>query len=103
MPVALPGLQDEVYAESAPVSVTRVAPEYPSMAKDADVSGLVVTHVIVGGDGRVHDVRVDHRHSVMMLDEAASQAARQWVFKPARVNDHPVAVWVAVPFNFRLQ
>ena len=28
------------------------------------------------------------------------RAARQWVFTPAFANHQPVAVWVAVPFNF---
>jgi TonB family protein len=92
----------EVYSEELPVCVTRVAPEYPTMAREADISGEVVTHVLVGADGRVHDVRVDQQHSVLMLDDAATQAARELVFVPALVNNRPVAVWVAVPFNFRL-
>lgn len=49
------------------------------------------------------EVRIDERHSVLMLNEAALRAARQWVFKPALANNRPVAVWVAVPFDFHLQ
>lgn len=49
------------------------------------------------------DVRIDEKHSVPMLNDAAVRAARQWVFTPAFANDQPVAVWVAVPFNFSLQ
>jgi len=44
-------------------------------------------------------VRIDEEHSILMLNEAAIQAARQWVFTPALTNDHPVAVWVAVPIS----
>ena len=80
-----------------------VSPEYPAIAKEAGVSGLVVAHLLVGRDGHVLDVRIDEQHSVLMLNEAAVRAARQWVFKPALANNRPVAVWVAVPFNFRLQ
>jgi periplasmic protein TonB len=90
------------YSEELPVCVSQVAPEYPTLAREADISGQVVTHLLVGADGRVHDVRVDPQHSVMMLEDAATQAAREFVFIPALVNDRPVAVWVAVPFNFRL-
>jgi TonB family protein len=90
------------YVEELPVCVTRVAPDYPSMAREAEISGKVVTHVLVGADGRVHDVRMDQQHSVLMLDDAAMQAARELAFIPALVNGRPVAVWVAVPFNFRL-
>jgi TonB family protein len=67
------------------------------------VSGLVVAHLLVGRDGRVLDVQVDEKHSILMLNEAVVRAARQWMFKPAYANDKPVAVWVAVPFNFSLQ
>jgi TonB family protein len=94
--------QGSVYTEELPVCVTRVALDYPALAREADISGRVVTHVLVGADGRVHDVRVDRQHSVLMLDDAAAQAARELVFMPALVNSRPVAVWVAVPFNFRL-
>jgi hypothetical protein len=38
-----------------------------------------------------------------MLSEAAVRAARQRVFTSAPANNRPVAAWVAVPFNFRLQ
>ena len=63
----------------------------------------MVAHLLVGRDGRVLEVRIDERHSVLMLNEAALRAARQWVFKPALADNRPVAVWVAVPFDFHLQ
>lgn len=99
----LPGFRQYVYVEQMPVAVRSVSPEYPAIAKEAGVSGLVVAHLLVGRDGRVLEVRIDEKHSVLMLDEAAVQAARQWVFTPAFANNQPVAVWVAVPFNFNLR
>ncbi len=98
----LPGFKQYVYVEEMPAPVRRVSPEYPTIAKEAGVSGLVVAHLLVGRDGRVLDVRIDEGHSIVMLNEAAVRAARQWVFTPALANNQPVAVWVAVPFNFRL-
>jgi TonB family protein len=98
---APPASHDDAYVEELPVCVTRVAPDYPAMAREAEISGQVVAHALVGADGRVHDVRVDQQHSVLMLDDAATQAARESVFIPARVNGRPVAVWVAMPFTFR--
>ncbi len=77
---------------------TRIRPAYRQ-----GVARPYVAHVLVGRDGRVLDVRIDQGHSVPMLDEAAVRAARQWVFTPAFANGKPVAVWVAVPFNFSLQ
>ena len=99
----LPGFKQYVYVEQMPVAVHSVSPEYPAIAKEAGVSGLVIAHLLVGRDGRVLDVRIDEDHSILMLNEAAVRAARQWVFTPAFANDQPVAVWVAVPFSFRLQ
>jgi periplasmic protein TonB len=99
----LPEYKKYVYVEQMPAAVRSVSPEYPAIAKEAGVSGLVVAQVLVGRDGRVLDVRIDEDHSVLMLNEAAVRAARQWVFTPAFANGQPVAVWVAVPFNFRLQ
>ena len=99
----LPGLRTYVYVEEMPVAVHSVSPDYPAIAKEAGVSGLVVAHLLVGRDGRVLDVQVDEKHSILMLNEAVVRAARQWMFKPAYANDKPVAVWVAVPFNFSLQ
>lgn len=100
---ALPGVDDYVYVEEMPAVVHRVEPEYPSLAREAGVSGTVLARLLVGRDGRVLDVKVDERHGVPMLNDAVVQAARQWVFTPAYANRHPVAVWVAVPFVFRLQ
>jgi protein TonB len=99
----LPGRKDYVYVEEMPVPVHAASPEYPAIAKEAGVSGLVVAHLLVGRDGHVLDAQVDEKHSILMLNEAALLAARQWVFKPAYANGQPVAVWVAVPFNFTLQ
>jgi protein TonB len=39
---------------------------------------------------------------VPVLDDAATKAVKQWVFKPALSNNKPVAVWVAVPVRFSL-
>ncbi len=99
----LPLLGEYVDVEQMPVAVKSVSPEYPSIAKEAGVSGVVVAHLLVGKDGRVLDVRIDEKHSILMLNEAAILAARQWVFTPAFSNNRPVAVWVAVPFRFLLQ
>lgn len=99
----LPEFKKYVYVEELPVPVRSVSPEYPSLAREAGVSGRVVAYLLVGRDGHVLDVRIDEQHSILMLNEAALRAARQWVFTPALANNKPVAVWVAVPFNFNLQ
>jgi protein TonB len=96
----LPKFGDYVYVEELPEAITKVAPEYPEIAREAGVDGTVQVQALVGKDGRVKDARVVK--SIPMLDAAALAAIRQWVFKPALSNNKPVAVWVGVPMKFSL-
>jgi periplasmic protein TonB len=98
----LPAPDQWVWAEQYPVAVTEITPEYPEIGREAGVEGLVVVKVLVGKNGRVLDVRLDEKHQVPLLNEAALGAARRWVFTPALANGRPVAVWTAIPFHFRL-
>lgn len=98
----MPKLNDYVYVEELPEAITQVKPNYPDIARDAGVEGTVLVRALVGKDGKVHDVVVEQKQSIPMLDEAAKAAVRQWVFKPALNNNKPVAVWVAVPVKFTL-
>ncbi len=96
----LPRFGEYVYVDELPEAVHRVEPEYPHLAKRAGVSGLVLVQALVDRDGVVRDVRIVK--SIPMLDPAAVRAVRAWTFRPARAKGRPVAVWVAVPVNFRL-
>ena len=87
-----------VYYEDEPVPVTRVEPAYPEFAREAQIQGKVVLHVLVGKDGRVKNVKVIK--GVTGLNEEAVKAIQKWVFKPALSNNKPVAVWVEVPMDF---
>jgi len=75
-------------------------PDYPAFAREAQVDGLVMVRVLVGRDGRVE--RAEIERSIPLLDQAALETARLWTFDPARVAGRPVAVWIAIPFRFRL-
>jgi protein TonB len=96
----LPSEGEFVYYEDEPVPVTQVTPAYPEFARDAQIQGTVLLHVLVGKDGRVKNVKV--KKGVTGLDAAAVDAIKKWVFKPALSNNKPVAVWVEVPMNFHL-
>jgi len=98
----LPPPNTYVWAEQYPEAITEVTPIYPAIARDAGVEGLVIVNVLVGKTGRVLDARLDPKRQVPMLNESALEAARQWVFTPALANGRPVAVWTAIPFNYRL-
>ncbi len=57
--------------------------------------------MVVGPDGRVHDLRV-YRSLGMGLDEKAAEAVKTWRFEPARKDGQPVPVQINVEVNFRL-
>jgi protein TonB len=96
----LPKVNDYVYYEDPPKVLKAVMPAYPEIAKQAGLEGLVTLKLLVGTDGRVLGVVV--LDGMPVLNEAAIQAARQYLFQPALSSGRPVAVWVAVPFRFRL-
>ncbi len=100
-PINGPG--DFVFVDELPSVVRPVRPEYNELAKLAQVDGLVIVDVLVGKDGRVLEARLDPKHSIPLLDADALDAARQWIFTPALSNNHPVLVWVRLPFRFTLQ
>jgi len=86
---------------SAPRAIYTPDPEYSEEARKAKYQGTVVLWVVIGPDGRVHDLRVQ-RTLGLGLDEKALEAVRQWRFEPARKDGQPVAVQINVEVNFHL-
>lgn len=101
-PEVIPDRHAYIYSDELPITVKEVKPEYPEFAKQVGVEGLVLVHVYVGKDGRVAKAEVDDKRQNPMLNDAALQAARRWVFTPAYADKHPVAVWITLPFRFTL-
>ena len=53
-------------------------------------------------DGSVGAVNVLGKGITDNMNKAAVDAVKQWKFKPAQANGHPVAVWVRFPVKFIL-
>lgn len=75
-------------------------PPYPSEAIAAGISGKVVLRVLVGVDGSVKDVVVEHSEPAGVFDAVTIDAARQWRFSPAIRDGAPAESWLRVPVNF---
>ena len=86
---------------SAPRLLYQTDPEFSEEARKAKYQGTVVLNVVVGPDGRVHDIRIA-RSLGMGLDEKAIEAVKVWRFEPGRKDNTPVPVQVAIEVNFRL-
>jgi protein TonB len=97
---ALPSPDDYVAVEQMPVLINMPPPQYPDLAREANVEGTVVLRALVGKDGNVQDVIVVQGNE--MLNQAAISAAKQAKFKPALQQHRPVAVWVQIPIKFSL-
>lgn len=92
---------DFVPFEKEPVVIKRVEPKYPDIATRAGVEGTVWVKVWVDKEGKVHKV-VIMKSDAEVLNQAAVDAAQQFLFTPAMQHNGPVAVWVSFPFRFRL-
>jgi TonB family protein len=86
---------------SAPHLIYDPEPEYSEEARKQKYQGVVILQVVVGDDGRPHDVRI-MRSVGLGLDEKALEAVRTWRFAPGMLNGRPVAVLVNIQVNFRL-
>lgn len=83
-----------------PRKVKHVNPSYPSIAKQARVQGIVILECTIDAQGRISDVRV--LRGIPLLDQAAIQAVRQWVYEPTLIDGVPTPVIMTVTVNFRL-
>jgi periplasmic protein TonB len=85
----------------APRPLSTPDPQYTDQARKAKVEGTCVLGMIVGPDGKPHDIRVQ-RGIGMGLDQKAIEAVQQWRFDPATKDGHPVAVQISVEVSFKL-
>jgi len=83
-----------------PKKVHNVSPAYPDIAKQARVQGIVILECTISPQGKVTDVKV--LRGIPLLDQAAIDAVKQWVYTPTLLNGVPVPVIMTVTVNFKL-
>lgn len=90
-------------AISADLAVTRrVEPAYPSASRRLSEEGAVTIQVLVDTRGRAQQVEVVSSSGFPRLDEAAANAVKRWLFKPAMQNSQAVDAWTRVRVVFKL-
>lgn len=80
--------------------IRRVEPQYPALARQARIGGVVELEAVVGTDGRIRELKVKSGHP--MLVNAAIEAVRQWIYRPTKLNGDPVEVIAPITVTFRL-
>ena len=83
-----------------PRKIHHVNPAYPDIARQARVQGVVILEARISPAGRVTAVRI--LRGIPLLDAAAVEAVRQWVYSPTLVNGVPVPVIMTITVNYRL-
>jgi protein TonB len=83
-----------------PRKLEHVNPAYPDIARQARVQGVVILECTIGRDGRITEVKV--LRGIPLLDAAAVDAVKQWVYEPTLVNGVPARVIMTVTVSFKL-
>lgn len=84
-----------------PIPGNNPAPVYPEIARRAGVEGTVWVKIWVDKEGNPKKAQI-LKSDAELFNQPAIDAAMKWKFTPAIMNNGPVAVWVSIPFKFRL-
>lgn len=78
-------------------------PPYSSEAYKRKIDGPVMLDIVVGTDGRAHDVHIARGLGYGLDEEALKTVRDKWRFKPANGPDgKPAAVRILVEIDFHL-
>ncbi|MBL0060001.1 MAG: TonB family protein [bacterium] len=103
---AIPGYEEFIPFEVAPQPLPDFSPQpaFPEMAQRAGVSGKVTAQVYVDKKGEVKKWRiVQAKPEKLGFEEEVEKILPKWKFTPAIQQGNPVGVWIAIPFNFKVQ
>jgi protein TonB len=93
---------DFVPVEKQPQVINQVTPKYPELAQRAGIEGRVWVKIWVDKDGKPRKA-VIVKSDAEIFNEPAKEAAMATRFTPAIMNKGPVAVWVVIPYTFKLK
>lgn len=98
---------DQVYVESAvdeaPRLLVATPPEYPTLLRDAGITGRVLLQAVIDTTGRVDPASVK---VVQSPNPGFEDSSRRWIlkalFRPARIRGRAVRVLVNMPLDFSI-
>jgi TonB family protein len=83
-----------------PKLIKQVDPVYPEAARKARIEGIVIVEATTDIYGRVQDAKA--LRSIPLLDQAAIDAVKQWVYEPAIIDGKPIPISFNVTISFTL-
>jgi periplasmic protein TonB len=92
------------YAFDDPPQVVYRAPvRYPSIAREAEMEGVVNVLIFVDERGNVFNVQVLSASVPQILKDEAVRSAWKWRFKPGKQRNQAVKTTISVPIQFTLR
>jgi len=85
----------------APRQTYNVDPDYPTLAREAHIRGIVLVEAVIDEKGNVVQARVVNGHPLLIA--AALKAVLQWKYEPTSLNGQPISVVLQVQVHFNLQ
>jgi TonB family protein len=80
--------------------ISQPRPEYPALAKQARIQGVVTLQALIAADGTMKTLSVISGHPLLV--PPALEAVRQWVYEKTLLNGEPVEVLTQIDVNFTL-
>jgi TonB family protein len=84
-----------------PQLVSRSAPSYPAMAKQAGIEGQVTIDAVIDTTGKLTSMKVVS--GALLLQQAALDSLRNWKYEPGYLDEKPVPVKTSISVKFRLR
>lgn len=81
--------------------VKKVAPLYPSDARDQNIQGTVLLQATIDREGNVSSLQLISGHP--LLAPAAIEAVKQWKYRPYYLSGNPLEVETQIQVNFTLK
>ncbi len=89
-------------SEAKPHYLQNPAPIYPDFARERGWQGVVTLQVAVNENGLAGHVSVFQSSGFKLLDRAAVNAVRRWIFSPAHMGTLKLKSDVKIPIRFVL-
>ena len=103
-PISIPKPTAQTVKVSQGVSqgllIKKVDPVYPKQAMDGRIQGAVQLDAHIAKDGSINSIKVLSGDPV--LAAAATDAVKQWKYKPYFLDGQPIAIQTQITVNFKL-
>jgi len=82
--------------------ISQVKPVYPEDLREKGIQGLVLMNAVISMKGDILSLQVTNQPDPE-LAKAATEAVRQWKYRPTTLNGVPVEVVTTIAVDFRLE